>query len=402
MAERHAVLFERVVAARTSPRSPRRGVVLVSNNLSTGGAQSSARRLLLGLRDQGVAVRAAVLEEQEAFPTPGRRALMEAGVEVVALPPPTWADAEESVRRRLETIDRDPPEAVLLWNAMAPYKILLADALLDVPLFDVSPGEMYYESLARYLERPRPGLPYRCAAAYGARLAGVIVKYRGERERARRTLGAPVHVIPNGVSPLDGAAARPVAAGRPLTIGTLARLDPRKKVHALLDALARANGRMPPYVLRIGGGVERGCADYAVELRARANGGPVEWAGEVADPSAFLRELDLFALVAEPAGCPNASLEAMAAGLPVVATDVGGVAEQIVEGVTGHVVPRDDPDALAAALVRLAHDRAARVRLGQAGRERIRTDFSLEGMVAAYRRVCLDGRAGTIPALPQP
>jgi glycosyltransferase involved in cell wall biosynthesis len=401
MAHAYASLYPRAVAAHG--RRVRRGLLLVTNNFSTGGAQSSARRLLLGLRDQGVAVRAAVLEEQEAFPTPGRRALLEAGIEVVALPPPTCADAEESVRRLLETIDRDPPEAVLLWNAMAPYKILLADALLDVPIFDVSPGEMYYESLARYLERPRPGLPYRCAAAYGARLAGVIVKYRGERERARRTLGAPVHVIPNGVVPLDGAAAgRPVAAGRPLAIGTLARLDPRKKVHALLDALARANGRMPPYVLRIGGGVERGCADYAAELRARANGGPVEWAGEVGDPSAFLRELDLFALVAEPAGCPNASLEAMAAGLPVVATDVGGMAEQIVEGVTGHVVPRDDPDALAAALIRLAHDGAARVRLGQAGRERIRTDFSLEGMVSAYRRVCLDGRAGTIPALPQP
>jgi glycosyltransferase involved in cell wall biosynthesis len=159
---------------------------------------------------------------------------------------------------------------------------------------------------------------------------------------------------------------------------------------------------MPPYVLRIGGGVERGCADYAAELRARAGGGPVEWAGEVGDSTAFLRELDLFALVAEPAGCPNASLEAMAAGLPVVATDVGGVAEQIVEGVTGHVVPRDDPDALAAALVRLAHDGGARVRLGQAGRERIRTDFSLEGMVSAYRRVCLDGRPGTIPAFGSP
>jgi glycosyltransferase involved in cell wall biosynthesis len=177
-----------------------------------------------------------------------------------------------------------------------------------------------------------------------------------------------------------------------LAIGTLARLDPRKKVHELLDALARANGRMPAHVLRIGGGVERGCGDYAAELRARANGGSVEWVGEVADPEAFLRELDLFALIAEPAGCPNASLEAMAAGLPVVATDVGGMAEQIVEGVTGHVVPAGDPDALADVLVRLAHDGAARLRLGQAGRERIRTDFSLEGMVASYRRVCLGHR----------
>jgi len=180
------------------------------------------------------------------------------------------------------------------------------------------------------------------AADYEARLAGVIVKYRGERERARCTLDAPVHVIPNGVTLFAAAGASANDGDRPLAIGTLARLDPRKKVHELLDALARANGRMPPY-LRIGGGLERGCAEYAAELRTRAHGGPVEWAGEVGDPAAFLRELDLFALIAEPAGCPNASLEAMSAGLPVVATDVGGIAEQVVEGVTGHIVPAGDP-----------------------------------------------------------
>ncbi|HET6897606.1 MAG TPA: glycosyltransferase, partial [Vicinamibacteria bacterium] len=397
MAARYASLYPRAVAAHD--RGTRNGVLLVTNNFSTGGAQSSARRLLLGLRDQGVRVRAAVLEEQAAFPTPGRRALLDAGVEVAVIPPPAVADADEAVRALLARIDRDPPAAVLFWNAMAPHKVLLADALLDVPIFDVSPGEMYYESLARYLERPRPGLPCRSAAEYGARLAGVIVKYHGEAERAALTLGAPVHVIPNGVMPLDPIEARRAGPDRPLVIGTLARLDPRKKVHELLDALAKANGRMPPHVLRIGGGVERGCGDYAAELRARANGSPVEWVGEVGDPHPFLRELDLFALIAEPAGCPNASLEAMAAGLPVVATGVGGMAEQIVEGVTGHVVPAGDTDALADALVRLAHDAAARARLGQAGRERVRTDFSLDAMVASYRRVCLED--GTVPASPR-
>jgi glycosyltransferase involved in cell wall biosynthesis len=390
MAHRYAWLYPRAAAAHGRRRGA--GLLLVTNNFSTGGAQSSARRLLLGLSEQGVRVRAAVLEEQEEYPTPGRRALVEAGVDVIAVPPPAVADAEEAVTLLLDRVDHDPPAAVLFWNAMAPHKVLLADGLLDIPIFDVSPGEMYYESLARYLARPRPGLPYRSAADYGARLAGVVVKYGGERERAQRTLGAPVHVIPNGVTLFDVAAgARPDDGDRPLAIGTLARLDPRKKVHELLDALAKANGRMPPYVLRIGGGVERGCADYAAELRTRANGGPVEWVGEVGDPGAFLRQLDLFALIAEPAGCPNASLEAMSAGLPVVATGVGGIAEQVVEGVTGHVVPAGDPGALADALVRLAHDAAARARLGKAGRERIRKEFSLDAMVAAYRRVCLPG-----------
>jgi glycosyltransferase involved in cell wall biosynthesis len=309
-------------------------------------------------------------------------------VDVAALPPPDVASPEEAIRTLFDRIDADPPAAVLVWNALAAHKVLLADGLLDTPLFDASPGEMYYEALDRYFEHPRPGLPYRAPADYGARLSGAIVKYQGEAERAARVLGAPVHVVPNGVPCAAGPPATGAPREGPLVIGTLARLDPRKKVHQLLEAVALANGRLPPHVLRIAGGVERGCAEYAEELRRRAPAG-VEWLGEVGDPAPFLRALDLFALIAEPAGCPNASLEAMSAGLAVVATDVGGIAEQVVDGLTGHVVGRDDTAAMADALVRLAWDPAGRARLGQAGRDRIRRDFHVDRMVEDYRRICL-------------
>jgi glycosyltransferase involved in cell wall biosynthesis len=94
-------------------------------------------------------------------------------------------------------------------------------------------------------------------------------------------------------------------------------------------------------------------------------------------------------MIAEPAGCPNASLEAMGAGLPVVSTDVGGAGEQVVDGVTGRLVPRGDDGALADALVELASDDALRRRLGEAGRARAEERFSLRRMVDDYRRVCL-------------
>jgi glycosyltransferase involved in cell wall biosynthesis len=81
----------------------------------------------------------------------------------------------------------------------------------------------------------------------------------------------------------------------------------------------------------------------------------------------------------------------MAEGLPVVATDVGGAAEQVVDGVTGRLVPRGDAAALATALGALGRDRAARERLGAAARARVAERFSLERMVAGYRRLCLDG-----------
>jgi len=375
-------------AARSGP-GRRDGLLLVANNFSTGGAQSSARRLLVELRRRGTTVRAAVLQEQPGHPTPGRRALEAAGVPVLAVPPPDHLDAAAAVERLLEWIEPDPPEAVVLWNVIAQHKLLLADTLFDVPVFDVSPGEMYFESLERCLATPPPGLPYATPADYGARLAGVIVKHAAEAPRAR-ALGTRVHVIPNGVTVPDEPPRRP--AGDRVVIGTLARLDPRKRVDRLLRALRLAAPRLPPHVLRIAGGPEPGAPHHAAELRRLADGLCVEFVGE-AESSAFLRELDLFALVAEPAGCPNASLEAMALGLPVVATDAGGMSEQVADGVCGRLVPREDEAALADALADLCGDGPMRARLGEAARARVRERFSLRAMTDAYARVLLGGSA---------
>jgi glycosyltransferase involved in cell wall biosynthesis len=212
----------------------------------------------------------------------------------------------------------------------------------------------------------------------------VVVKYAAEAERAAR-LGAPVHVIPNGV-PLPASRA-PGSGNGHVVLGTLARLDPRKHVDRLLGALRLAAPRMPSHVLRIAGGPERGRDDYLLELRQEAQGLHVELVGE-ADPAAFLRELDFFALVAEPAGCPNASLEAMAAGLAVVATDAGGMREQVEDGVNGRLVGRDDVKALADALVEVATDAPKRRRFGEAARARVAERFELGRMIEAYRSLC--------------
>ena len=388
MIANHARLLPRALrAARRTTAGE--GLWLITNNFSTGGAQTSARRLLLGLKGRGVRVRAAVVEEQIGYETPGRAALMRSGVPVLAIPDPASADAPEAVTLLLDAIDLDPPKAVLLWNVMPLHKILIADALLDVPVFDVSPGEMYFSSLERYLASPRGGLPYRSPLDYGRRLAGVIVKYEGERERARDLLGAPVHVISNGVpenEPADRRRSR--RSGEPVIFGTAVRLDPRKHVDRLLRALRLAHDRLPPYVMRIAGGVERGCEAYVDELRGLASGLCVEFIGEVDDTRDFLQGLDIFALVAEPAGCPNASLEAMAAGLPVVATDVGGMAEQIQDGVTGRLVGRTDETAFASALVELARDGVRRESMGEAARSRAARRFGMAAMIDAYASVC--------------
>jgi len=414
---------------------PNRGLWLVTNNFSMGGAQSSARRLLLGMAARGIRVRAAVLEEQPEYPTPGREALLAAGIPVLALPPAGTIDPAEAVAMLLAHIDADPPAAVMFWNAIAQYKVLLADSLLDLPVFDVSPGEMYFSSLEKYFDAPRPGLPYRSAKEYGSRLSGVIVKFQGEATKAADWLGAPVHVVPNGVPLNDPARSDSVSAadssvgwvkrsadppisgkshggsslrlthptfrdgdyfeagsedrprGECLILGTAARISPQKKLEELFAALRAADGRMPPYELRIAGGVERGADDYARRLREDAAGLPVAFVGELADPRPFYRRLDLFVMISEPAGCPNASLEAMAAGLAVVATDVGGAAEQVADGVTGRIVPRADTAALADAIVALAADPSLRRSYGTAARARIATAFNVDRMVDDYCRI---------------
>ena len=369
MATRATWLAAAVV--RRGARTTGAGLWMVANNFSTGGAQSSARRLLGALHERGIRVRAAVIQEQPEFPTVGRRALLDAGIPVIAV---------SHTDELLDAIERDPPQAVFFWNLIASWKVLLADALLDMRIFDISPGEMLFSSLARFFENPPMGLPYRAPADYAARLAGMVVKYHAEAPRAAE-LGCPVSVIRNGIPLLPPAS--DVQKER-LALGTAARLSPDKKLGDLLAAVRLAAPRLPPFVLRIAGGPERDFPEHAAELRRLADGLPVEWMGELADIRPFLQSLSIFLMISEPAGCPNATLEAAAAGLPIIATHHGGAAEQVLHLVTGHLVPRGDAPAFAEALVALAHSPEKRAAMGQAGRDHIAKEFSISKMADGY------------------
>ena len=125
--------------------------------------------------------------------------------------------------------------------------------------------------------------------------------------------------------------------------------------------------------------------DFYAELNALARqlgiAERLTFAGGVTDLPVFLRDADLFVLPSRSEGFSNAIIEAMAAALPVVATDVGGNAEAIVDGITGRIVPPENSDALAAAILDLLENPDAARAMGQAGRRRVEERFTTEAMM---------------------
>ncbi len=173
-------------------------------------------------------------------------------------------------------------------------------------------------------------------------------------------------------------------------IGTVGRLWPVKDQANLIRAFAHLNRRLARgrEILRlvlIGDGPERSSVQRLAEELGVAD---QMWiTGWREDVPALLRGLDLMVNPSKAEGTPLTILEAMAVGLPVVATRVGGVADLVDEGVTGSLAPPGDSEALAWAMVGYLLDPANVVRHGAAGRKRAEELFNLERMVAEYQEL---------------
>lgn len=170
-------------------------------------------------------------------------------------------------------------------------------------------------------------------------------------------------VIPNPVpEPPAGPGPEP-GRRRPLRLVAIGRLFPVKGFDLLLCAFAMAEARVPGWTLDIWGeGPERGALEELIRTLGLSD--RVRLPGLTDRPFEVLRGADLFVLPSRAEGFPNALVEAMACGLPVVCTDFGGAAREIVrDGIDGRLVPAEEPSALAAALTDLMSDPEARARL---------------------------------------
>jgi len=172
-----------------------------------------------------------------------------------------------------------------------------------------------------------------------------------------------------------------------LCVLTLASLVERKGIDVLLDAFAglapELRGRTRLIVA--GEGPEGGPLRRRAEERGLAP--RVAWLGRRDDTADLLAAADVFVLASRQEGLGVAALEAMAAGLPVVATRVGGLGEAVVDGETGLLVKPDDAGGLGAALERMLGDPELRESCGRAGRRRVRERYDAAAMVAAYEEL---------------
>jgi glycosyltransferase involved in cell wall biosynthesis len=230
------------------------------------------------------------------------------------------------------------------------------------------------------------------AARFADRFVCVSEDIAAEVRRHGVAPRAAVCVVPNGIDtarfarPPRGSAAVRSAWGIPAdapVVGTVGRLHEVKQQDLLLRAFAGARQRgTGAYLMLVGDGPLR------PELEGLAAAlGVSEWVrftGFQPRPEEFLGALDVFALTSRSEGMPLAVLEAWAAGVPVIASRVGGVPELIEDGVNGLLFPPGDEAALVAGLCRLLGDRGYASRLGLAGAGTARDGFDLRHAAGRY------------------
>jgi glycosyltransferase involved in cell wall biosynthesis len=202
-----------------------------------------------------------------------------------------------------------------------------------------------------------------------------------------RACGVPdrlIDVVPNGVR-LDAAWPRGAARaelgiqGRSFTIGIVGRLRPEKAHDVLLEAVSQlARSGRDVRLCVVGDGPCR--AELQLQAARLGIDGRVTWAGERRDAATLAAAFDVGVISSHWEGLPLAALESMAAGVPLVATAVGGL-PTLLDGDAGLLVPPADPQALAAALDRLFADRDSCTAYGSRGRARVSERYSFDGMV---------------------
>ncbi|MGE5590083.1 MAG: glycosyltransferase family 4 protein [Bacillota bacterium] len=351
-----------------------------------GGAQQHVLWLAQGLRERGFAVSVAC--------QPGGYLvdrLKQARIAVWVLPHMARSISpyhDLRTYRDLRTMLTDGAyDLVHAHSSKAGALTRLAAASRGIPVIFTAHGLVYNNVAMAAWKRQVYASAERFLGRYTSHLVTVSQADANAARRHRLVSDDRLTVVPNGVPvPLQEDLPALRVEGRQrlglnpqaVVVGVIARLHPDKDLATWLRAAALARQQMP--VLRF---VVIGDGPEGAALRHLAHdlglGEAIVWAGEQPDAARLLPALDAFALSSVKEGLPLTLLEAMAAGVPVAATAVGGVPEAVEDGRTGLLVPPRDPEALAEAMLRLAASEPAGA--GPRARMRALGMFSVDAMV---------------------
>ena len=277
------------------------------------------------------------------------------------------------LRRELRTAD-----TVVAWGTRPLAACVLAGGARRLVYSNIGDPRFWGASRLRHAKR---GLVIRRATgvvAQSSHAAQALVGTYGVRPNRLATIptGRPAARFPR-VDDVDRAAARSslgLADSTPVVV-VLAALSPEKNVAAAIDAVAELDGVR---LVIAGDGPER----YDLErLAAERLDGRARFLGVVVRPQRVLAAADVLLLTSRTEGMPGVAIEAGLSGLPVVATDVGAVAEVVLDGFTGRVVAQDDRDALVAALVEALRRRDD---FGEAARRHCLARFEIEIVASVW------------------
>jgi glycosyltransferase involved in cell wall biosynthesis len=375
------------VANSVVRHAPAGGTLFVTQNLAVGGAQKSLANLLGEIAPHHKSA-ICLLEGQ---PSPALKTMLDdARVQIFLADGPAMSDKAEAL---LAWADALNVANICFWNAAPELKLLVAKILSirSTRLIDVSPGPMLFDELDA--AEPFGKRVSLSRAQYFSRLDAFVSKHKtGLPSRDLCSERKKLHVIANGVAKAPSfvrlpppAFTLPAHCNPALAIGACCRIVPDKQIEFLLDAMRSLSDEVPGASLTIVGGPDVFSHGYFEDIRAQANDLNVFFVGEHEDVLPFLDQFRALAMVSDREGCPNASLEAMSLGVPVVARRSDSVAEQIEDGTNGFLVSTSGQ--MAKRLAEILKNKRLRAQLGRAAQATATKRFSLEKMARDYLRV---------------
>lgn len=375
-------------------------VIIVLPSLDIGGTEKHISRILPELRRRGIDVSLFLLERGGKL----EPALTSAGISVAG-PKFVWSKPRRVLRAEwglYQHLRRQRPDIVHFFLPEAYLIGSLASIFAGIDLRFMSRRSLsYYQKKHPVLTHLERWLHRNTHVLLGNSNAVVsdLIRECGDRDKVGLIYNGIN--IPEQVSTQARMASRDILgiASERLVIANVANLISYKGHEDLLDGLALAKDRLPRgwRLLVIGrdNGIGRALKAKVEYLGMTEN---VIWAGERPDAEKLIDAADIAVLTSHEEGFSNSLIEAMARGCPVIATAVGGNLDAVVDGETGLLVPVMAPQAFADAVVALAADPALRSRLGEAGRRRTETLFSLDACIKRYMNLYNGvARLGSVP-----